>query len=137
MPPRPSDRSAARPGEDFSRRERQIIEVLYRLGEAGAAEVIEGMLDPSSYSSVRATLRIMEEKGYLVHRKDGPRYLYRPVRSRGTARRSALKGLVENFFGGSPEEAFAALLDLKGREMKTEELTRLEKLVRRAREEGR
>ncbi len=126
-----------KPTTGFSRRERQIIEILYRLGEAGAAEVIAELPDPPSYSAVRATLRIMERKEHLRHRKEGARYLYAPVRSRSKARRSALAGLVENFFGGKTDEAFAALLDLKAKGMAPEELARLEELVRRAREEGR
>jgi len=95
------------------------------------------MEDPPTYSAVRATLRIMEEKGHLQHRREKARFLYRPVRSRGKARRAALAGLVENFFGGSSEDAIATLLDLTARGMDNDELARLEERVRRAREEGR
>lgn len=120
-----------------SRRERQILEILYRLAEASAQEVLAGLEDPPSYSAVRATLRIMEDKGLVTHREDGPRYLYRPKRQREKARASALRGLVRTFFGGSSAEAIAALLDQDARRMSAEELARLEERVRRAKDEGR
>ena len=124
-----------RPG--YSRRERQIMEILYRLQEASAQEVLEQMDDPPSYSAVRATLRVMEEKGYLVHREDGPRYLFRPKRSRGQARRRALRDLVDTFFGGSPGEMLATFLEQRGKDLDDADLAELEALVRKAREQGR
>ena len=126
-----------RQNDGFSRRERQIIEILYRLEEASAQQVLEELPDAPSYSAVRALLRIMEDKGHVRHRRDGPRYLYSPRRPRERASRSLLANLVKNFFGDSSEEAFAALLDLKGREMSDGELARLERMVRQARKAGR
>ncbi|MEQ1891909.1 MAG: BlaI/MecI/CopY family transcriptional regulator [Planctomycetota bacterium] len=120
-----------------ARRERQILEILYRLSEASAQEVLAALEDPPSYSAVRATLRIMEEKGLVAHREDGPRYLFRPRRQRDKARASALRGIVRNFFAGSSAEAIAALLNQDARHMSAADLTRLEELVRRAKQEGR
>lgn len=123
--------------KSYSRRERQIVEILYRLGEAGAQEVLAEMPDPPSYSAVRATLRVMEEKGYLSHREEAGRYLYRPRRSAEQARRTALRDLLHTFFGGSSKEVVAALLDLRGAKIEDTELAELEELVRKAREQGR
>src|SRR5262245_25352437 len=88
----------------LSRRERQIMEVIYRLGEATAAEVLRGLTDPPGYSAVRALLRILEEKGHLTHVARGPRYVYRPTVARDKARRSALQRVVDTFFEGSTEQ---------------------------------
>ena len=93
----------------LSRRERQIMEIVYARGSATAAEVLDGMSDPPSYSAVRAMMRILEEKGHLTHRHDGPRYVYSPVVPRTAARQSALKQLVKTFFDGSATQAVAAL----------------------------
>src|ERR687891_642687 len=95
---------------DLSRRERQIMDVIYERGQATAAEVAESMPDPPSYSAVRALLRILEEKGHLRHEQQGLRYLFIPTVRRGNARRSALKAVVRTFFNGSVEETVAALL---------------------------
>src|SRR4030095_2713355 len=94
----------------LSRRERQIMEIVYRLGEATAAQIHEQIEDPPSYSAIRALLRILVEKEHLLHRADGPRYVYAPVVSRSKARSAALAGVVENFFEGSAVRAAAALL---------------------------
>src|SRR6476469_6977063 len=94
------------------RRERQIMDVVYQLGRATAADVLERIPNPPSYSAVRAMMRVLEEKGVLKHEQDGPRYLYRPVVLREKARRSALKQMLRTFFDGSTEQAVAALLDL-------------------------
>src|SRR3954454_18922271 len=102
-------------GKGLSRRERQIMDVIYRRGRATAAEVLEGLPDPPSYSAVRAMLRVLEEKGHLRHASQGPRYLFMPTVPREKARRSALKQLVQTFFDGSTEQAVAALLDLSSR----------------------
>ena len=92
----------ARRGHDsLSRRERQIMDVVYRLGRATAAEVQEGLPDPPSYSAVRALLRVLEEKGHLRHEQDGPRNVYVPTVPRDAARSSAVRALLETFFGGS------------------------------------
>jgi BlaI family penicillinase repressor len=120
----------------LSRRERQIMDVLYRFRKATAAEVRESMPDPPSYSAVRAMLRILEEKGHVRHEEDGPRYVYCPTVGRERARRSALRHLVNTFFEGSAEQAVAALLDGQASEMTDEELDRLSKLIASARKDG-
>ena len=123
--------------ERLSRREREMMEVVYRLGEATAAEVRQGLADPPSYSSVRTTLRILEEKGHLTHRKEGPRYVFSPTVPPRQARQSALKHVLRTFFSGAPHQAFAALLDISGRDLTPEELDRISGLIDRARKEGR
>lgn len=121
----------------LSRRERQIMEILYRLGQASAADVREEMSDAPSYSAVRAHLRILEEKGHVEHEKQGQKYIFTPTVPREKARRSALRGLVRNFFEGSREEVVATLLDLKLEDATEEELERMAELIDRARREGR
>lgn len=122
--------------DQLSRRERQIMDVVYRLGRASTAEVLAGLPDPPSYSAVRALLRILEQKGHLVHEQEGPRYLYRPTVPREAARSDALRRLVETFFGGSAEGAMAALLRLEP-DLDETTLKRLERMIKKAREEGR
>jgi predicted transcriptional regulator len=121
----------------LSRRERQIMEVIYRRGQATAAEVLEGMPDPPSYSAVRAMLRVLEEKGHLRHESRGPRYVFLPTVPREQARRSALRQLVQTFFDGSTEQTVAALLDLSDSQLSDAELDRLARLIHQARKEGR
>jgi BlaI family transcriptional regulator, penicillinase repressor len=121
----------------LSRRERQIMDFLYSRGRASAAEVLDGIPDPPSYSAVRALLRTLEEKGHVVHEEQGRAYVYRPTLGREQARKSALKHLLKTFFGGSTEQAMAALLDLSGQKMRRDELDRLGELVERAKREGR
>lgn len=123
--------------EKLSRREREIMDLVYRAGSATAGEVRKGLADPPSYSAVRATLRILEEKGHLNHRRDGRRYVFSPTLSPKTVRRSALSKLVKTFFEDSPEQAMAALLDLKGKNLDADELARIAEMIDRAREEGR
>src|SRR5688572_10096132 len=94
---------------DLSRRERQIMDLLFRQGRATAAEVQRGLPDPPSYSAVRAMLRILEEKGHIRHEQDGPRYVYAPRHDREKASHSALRHVVQTFFDGSAEQAVAAL----------------------------
>ncbi len=126
----------ARPSHDsLSRRERQIMDVVYRLGRATAAEVQEALPDPPSYSSVRALLRVLEEKGHLRHEQDGPRYVFLPTVPRDKARRSALRQLVQTFFEGSTAQAVAALLGESGAELTDEDLDRLSLLIDQARKE--
>ena len=120
----------------LSRRERQIIDILYRRGKATAAEVMEDLPGDSSYSTVRTQLRVLEEKGHVRHEQDGQRYVYSPAAPRGTVRRSALKHLVETFYEGSVEQAVAALLGGDGARLTTEQLDRIEDLIRKARKEG-
>jgi predicted transcriptional regulator len=120
----------------LSRRERQIIDILYRRGRATAADVMADLPGDPSYSTVRTQLRVLEEKGHVRHEDDGQRYVYSPALARGTVRRSALKHLVETFFDGSAEQAVAALLGRDGARLSDEELERIEQLIRKARKEG-
>ena len=119
----------------LSRRERQIMDVVYRVGKVTAAEVLAELPDPPSYSAVRAMLRLLEEKGHIRHEQDGPRYVYLPTVNREKARKSAMKHLVRTFFDGSTEDAVAALLQNDG--MSDDELERLSKLIDSAKKEGR
>ena len=121
----------------MSRRERQIMDVIYRLGRASAADVREQLPDPPGYSAVRALLRVLEEKGHLRHEQDGPRYVFLPTVARDRARRSALRQLLNTFFDDSPEEAVAALLDLSGTKLTGAELERLAARIDQAKREGR
>ena len=120
----------------FTRRERQIMDVLFRRGRATAAEVMEDLPGDSTYSTVRTQLRVLEEKGHIRHEQDGQRYVYSPAVPRGTVRRSALKHLVETFYEGSVEQAVAALLGGEGSRLTDEQLDRIEDLIRKARKEG-
>lgn len=120
----------------LSRRERQIIDILYRRGRATAAEVMEELPAETSYSTVRTQLRVLEEKGHVRHDQDGPRYVYSPAVPRGTVRKSALKHLVETFYEGSVEQAVAALLGGEGSRLTEEQLDRIEDLIKKARKEG-
>ena len=113
------------------------MDILYRLGEATAAEVMENLPDPPSYSAVRAHLRILEEKTHVRHRQEGPRYVYRPVVSVESAKQSALRHVLSTFFEGSVSQAVAALLDLGVDDLSEEELARLAHLIDQAHEEGR
>lgn len=121
----------------LSRREREILEVLYAADGLTAAEVRERMPDPPGYSAVRTQLRILEEKGHARHEERGPRYVFWPTVPRTTARRSALKSLVDTFFGGSAEEAVAALLDESRDRLSPADLDRLAAQIEAARQEGR
>ncbi len=126
-----------KPHLSLSRRERQILDLLYRRGRATAAGVHEGLPEAPSYSAVRALLRILEEKGHVRHEAEGPRYVYRPAVPRDRARRSALAHLVETFFNGSAEQAVAALLDTSAGRLRPEELDKLAERIEKARREGR
>lgn len=121
----------------LSRRERQIMDVLYRLGRATAAEVTEAIPEPPGYSAVRAMLRVLEEKGHIRHEEKDLRYVFMPIVTRDKARRSALRHLLDTFFDGSPEQAVATLLDVSARDLSEEELDRMAALVEKARQEGR
>jgi len=122
---------------NLSRRERQIMDVIYREGQATATEVLAAMPDPPSYSAVRAMLRVLENKGHLRHVPDGTRYVYRPTLTRDRAGKPALANVLETFFDGSTEKAVAALLDLSRSELSPEALDRLSGLIEQARTEGR
>jgi BlaI family penicillinase repressor len=121
----------------LSRRERQIMDVLYRHGRATAAEVQAELPDPPSYSAVRAMLRILETKGHTRHEQDGPRYVYVPTVARDKAKRSALKHLLNTFFEGSAEQVVAALLEVSGDELSDADLSKLRRLIDDARDETR
>jgi len=112
------------------------MDILYRLGTATAAEIRTNLPEAPSYSTVRALLRILEEKGHLKHHYDGPRYVFTPVVSRPAAQKSALRSLVRTFFDGSATQAVAALLDMSARELTDEELDKLGKLVEQAKSEA-
>jgi BlaI family penicillinase repressor len=124
---------AGRSHLSLSRREREIMEIVYRLGAASAAEVREAMDDPPSYSAVRAFLRLLEEKGQLRHREDGRRYVFVPIVPPSRARRSALRSLLATFFGGSAEAAVASLLEEE--DLSPDELGRLSTMIEKARKE--
>jgi predicted transcriptional regulator len=125
----------SRPNDLLSRRERQILDVLYAKGSATAADVREALPDAPSYSAVRALLRILEEKGHAQHQTQGTRYLYMPSVPRESARNSALIRIVKTFFDGSAGQAAAALVDSGS--LSDDELSRLSDLIARARKEGR
>jgi BlaI family transcriptional regulator, penicillinase repressor len=125
-----------RPHNDLSRRERQIIDILYANGRATAAEVQVALPEPPSYSAVRAMLRILEEKGHVRHEQDGPRYVYLPTLGRDNAQRSALHHMLKTFFGGSAEQAISALLDESSQKLSDAELDRLARLIDQARNAG-
>ncbi|MEP6744197.1 MAG: BlaI/MecI/CopY family transcriptional regulator [Gemmatimonadota bacterium] len=121
----------------LTRRERQIMDVLFRQGEATVTEVMEALPDPPSYSAVRATLRILEEKGHIRHREEGPRYVFLPKVEPQRARRAALEHLLDTFFAGSAEQAVMALAEMSDAELTPEQLERLADRIRKAGEEGR
>jgi BlaI family transcriptional regulator, penicillinase repressor len=125
-----------RPHLDLSRRERQIIDILYAQSRATAAEVQAALPDPPSYSAVRAMLRILEEKGHVRHEQDGPRYVYVPTLARDNAKQSALKHVLTTFFEGSTEQAISALLGDKSAKLSDAELDRLARLIDQARKSG-
>ena len=113
------------------------MDVLYRDGEATVAEVMAQMPDPPSYSAVRATMNVLEEKGHVRHKQDGPRYVYLPAVPRDRARRAALNHLLQTFFDGSAESAVVALLQMSDNSLSAADFERLAAEVRKARQEGR
>ena len=122
--------------EGLSRRERQIVEAVYRLGEGSVADVLEELLDPPGYDSVRTTLRLLEKKGVLQHRRDGIRYLYQPVMDTASAREGVLRNLVRTFFDGSAHAAVLALIKLEAGEVSEDEMAQLRRLLRDGNGEG-
>jgi BlaI family transcriptional regulator, penicillinase repressor len=116
----------------LSRRERQIMDIIYTRGEATAAEVSEDLPDDPSYSTVRTLLRILEEKGHLKHREDGQRYVYIPTRTRAAESKTALKRVVQTFFEGSLAAAVAALVDTADGKLPPAELKRIEDIIKKA-----
>lgn len=117
----------------LSRRERQIMDVVYRREQATVQEVLDELADPPGYSAVRALMRLLEEKGHLTHVSQGNRYVYSPTQPKDKASKSALKHLLDTFFNNSVETAVAALLDVKSREMTDDDLDRLRQLIDDAR----
>ena len=120
----------------LSRRERQIMDILYQRGKASASEVREAMEAAPSYSAVRAMLRVLEEKGHVRHQAEGLKYVYLPTVGRERAKRTAVKHVLETFFNGSPEQAVAALLDVASTRLTREELDRMSQLIEDAKKEG-
>ena len=129
--------SSTPPDAELSRRERQIMDVIFRLGRATAADIHAHIPDPPSATAVRTMLRILEDKGHLRHEKDGPRHIYAPTVPRDSAQRSAAAHLLRTFFGGSPKAAVAALLDISERPLNEGEREELVEMIRREREQGR
>jgi BlaI family penicillinase repressor len=123
-----------KPLTELGRRERQIMDIVIRRGQAAASQVLADLPDPPSYSSVRSMLRLLEEKGFLRHEWDGPRHVYRPTDSPDQIRRSAVRHLLRTFFDNSMESAVTAMLGASAPPT-DEELKRLEKLIARARKE--
>ena len=121
--------------QKLSRRERQIMDVLYERGRATAAEILAALPDPPSYSSIRALIKVLEDKGHVKHQEDGPRYVFTPSVPRSKARRNAVKHLLQTFFDDSAGEAVASLLGLSAGKLKPEELDKIEELIARAREQ--
>lgn len=120
----------------LSRRERQIMDILYRRGKSSASEVREAMPNAPSYSAVRAMLRVLEEKGHLAHEAEGMRYVYLPTVPREKAKRSAMKHLLNTFFNDSPEQIVAALLDAGSTRLTDDELDRMAAMIEKAKKEG-
>ena len=124
------------PAPGLSRRERQIMDILYERGKTSAEEVWEKLPDRPSYSAVRATLRILEQKGHARHEEQGPRYLYSPTVPREKARRRVMRDILKTFFENSTEEALAALLEVSSSKLSATEYDRLADLIARARKDG-
>ena len=120
----------------LTRRERQIMDILFRRGRATAAEVMDALPGNSSYSTVRTQLRVLEEKGHVRHEEDGVRFVYLPAVARHTARKSALRHVVETFFEGSAEKAVAALLGGEGARLTDDQIDRIAEMIAKARKEG-
>jgi predicted transcriptional regulator len=120
----------------LARRERQIMDILYRRGRATVGEVMTDLSGTPSYSTVRTQLRVLEEKGHVRHEEQGLRYVYEPAVPRGEARKSALRHLIDTFFDGSAEQTMAALLGGERKRLSDAELRRIADLIARARKEG-
>lgn len=121
---------------DLGKRERQLVETVYRLGEASVSQVLAELPDPPSYSSVRAMLTLLVDKKILKQRQEGKRYMYRPATSRETARKSAFHQLLRTFFSGEPTAALATLLDLSVGQLTNDDLDRMKQLIEIARQEN-
>jgi predicted transcriptional regulator len=124
------------PHKPLSRRERQMMDILYRRGRASASEIRQELPDPPSYSAVRAKLRVLEEKGHVRHQEQALRYVYLPIVTRDKARQSALRHMLATFFDNSTEQAITALLSLKSGGLARDKLDRLSALIEKAKQEG-
>jgi BlaI family penicillinase repressor len=120
----------------LSRRERQIMDILYQRGKSAASEVREAMADAPSYSAVRAMLRVLEDKGHVKHKSEGLRYVYLPIVTRDKAKRSAVRHLLDTFFSDAPADVVAALLDVSSPKMTREELDRMAEMIEQAKRVG-
>src|ERR1043166_5260380 len=120
----------------LTKRERQIMDILYRRGRATAGEVMEDLSGDPNYSTVRTQLRVLEEKGHVTHEEEGLRYVYSPAVPRSSARKSALRHLVDTFFDGAPENAVAAILGGEGSKLSDEQLDQISELVKKAGQAG-
>jgi BlaI family transcriptional regulator, penicillinase repressor len=123
--------------DGLSRRERQIMDILYQRGKSSATGVREAMFNAPSYSAVRAMLRVLEDKGHVRHQAEGLKYVYMPTVTRDKAKRSAIKHLLDTFFNDSPEQVVAALLDVSSTRMTRQELDRMTEMIEQAKQEGR
>ena len=123
--------------QELSKRERQIMDVLYQMGESTVGEVLDRIPEPPSYSAVRATLRVLEEKGHVTHKQDGPRYVYLPTVPQETAKTAALTHMLGTFFNGSVEAAVMALLQINETKLSQSDLDMLTARIRAAKAEGR
>lgn len=121
----------------LTRREREIMDIVYRLGRASAQDVLDNLAEPPGYSAVRALLRLLEERGHVKHVQDGARYVFLPAVARGEARKKALAHVVSTFFGGSVEQAMLTLVESSRAKLSKEDLDRLAEIVEQARQEGR
>jgi BlaI family transcriptional regulator, penicillinase repressor len=121
----------------LGRRERQIMDVIYRRGRASVTDVLAELPDPPTYSAVRGMLRLLEEKGFLRHEQEGLKYVYLPADDTRQVRVNALKHMVKTFFGGSPEQAVAALLEMSDSRLSAKDKQYLFQLIRKAQQEGR
>ena len=125
-----------KPSVNLGRRERQIMDCVYRRGKASVNDVLGDLPDPPSYSTVRAFMRILEEKGHLKHKKEGPRYVYYPTLSRKIASRTALKRVLQTFFNGSVDKAVAALLAVSDTKLSDKQLKELSLVIKQAQKKG-
>jgi BlaI family penicillinase repressor len=123
--------------KNLSRRERQIMDIIYAENEATVARVLEKLPDPPSYSAVRALLRVLEDKGHLRHKQEGPRYIYSPTLPREEARETALKHVMKTFFDDSTEAVVTALLDISEEDLSEDDYRRISDLIQKVRKEGR
>ena len=122
---------------DLGRRERQIMDVIFELGEASVGDVLQRLPDPPSYSAMRTMIRYLEGKGHLRHRREGTKYIYRTREPKESVSRSALRHLIKTFFGDSAPDAVAAILDISSEKLSDDDLDRIERLISEARKEGR